>query len=88
MSVTRESGKIYSDECKKIREASGVKQAELTRAWKKEQEEIYTLSEEKYSKDELNRKRAQSNERLHKGRQAIFKERDEQLIKAWKTSYF
>ena len=40
MAVTRESGKTYSAECKKIREASGVKQAELTRIWKKEQEEI------------------------------------------------
>ena len=83
MAVTRESGKTYSAECKKIREASGVKQAELTRIWKKEQEEIDELEKSGSNKEETNRMRAQSNEQLHKGRQSVFKERDEQLIKAW-----
>ena len=87
MAVTRESGKTYADECKKIREASGVKQAELTRIWKKEQEEIeYHEKIGDIPKEELNIRKTQSNEKLHKGRQSIFKERDKLLSDAWLTA--
>ena len=87
MAVTRESGATYAATCKKIREDSGVKQAQLTRIWKAEQEDIeYHEKIGDIPKEELNIRKTQSNEKLHKGRQAIFKERDGLLMDAWQVA--